>query len=53
MAPKLKEQLSLRSRRGAHWMTFDLKGDYAYVAPNKNSDEGQRYLTRAHTDPLA
>ena len=40
MAPKLKEQLSLRSQRGAHRLTFDLKGDYAYVAPNKNSDDG-------------
>ncbi|MGA8699706.1 MAG: hypothetical protein WB689_38945, partial [Xanthobacteraceae bacterium] len=40
MAPKLKEKLSLRSQRGSHWLTFDLKGDYAYVAPNKNSDDG-------------
>jgi len=40
MAPTLKEQLSLRSQRGAHWLTFDLKGDYAYVAPTKNSDDG-------------
>jgi hypothetical protein len=23
-----------------HWLTFDLKGDYAYVAPDKNSDDG-------------
>ena len=45
MAPKLKEQLSLRSQRGAHRLTFDLKGDYAYVAPNKNSDDGTRHLT--------
>jgi hypothetical protein len=40
MAPKFKERLSLRSQRGSHWLTFDLKGDYAYVAPNKNSDDG-------------
>jgi hypothetical protein len=39
MAPKLKERLSLRSQRGSHWLTFDLKGDYGYVAPNKNSDD--------------
>jgi DNA-binding beta-propeller fold protein YncE len=39
MAPKLKEQLSLRSQAGSHWLTFDLKGDYAYVAPSKNSDD--------------
>ena len=40
MAPKLKERLNLRSQRGSHWLTFDLNGDYAYVAPNKNSDDG-------------
>jgi hypothetical protein len=40
MAPKLKERLNLRSQRGSHWLTFDLKGDYAYAAPNKNSDDG-------------
>jgi hypothetical protein len=40
MAPKLKEQLSLRSQRGVHWLTFDLTGDYAYIAPAKNSDDG-------------
>jgi hypothetical protein len=48
MAPKLKEKLSLRSQRGAHWLTFDLKGDYAYVAPNKNSDDGTE-IFNAHT----
>ena len=40
MAPKLKDRLSLTSKRGAHWLTFDLRGDYAYVAPNKNSNDG-------------
>jgi hypothetical protein len=50
MAPKLKEQLSLRSQRGAHWLTFDLKGDYAYVAPTKNSDdETEIFNARTHT----
>jgi hypothetical protein len=48
MAPKIKEQLSLRSQRGAHWLTFDLKGDYAYVAPTKNSDDGTE-IFNAHT----
>jgi hypothetical protein len=33
MAPKLMQQLSLRSEHGAHWLTFDVKGDYAYIAP--------------------
>jgi hypothetical protein len=49
MAPKLKEQLSLRSRRGAHWLTFDLRGDYAYVAPSKDSDDGTEiFNARTH-----
>jgi hypothetical protein len=39
MAPKVKDRLSLKSKRGSHWLTFDLKGDYAYVAPNKNSND--------------
>ena len=37
MAPKLKQALSLKSG-GSHWLTFTIKGDFAYVAPNKNSD---------------
>src|SRR5262249_10046440 len=50
MAPKLKKKLSLRSQRGSHWLTFDLKGDYAYVAPNKNSDDGTEIFdARTHT----
>jgi hypothetical protein len=40
MAPVLKQTLALRSGRGSHWLTFTIKGDYAYVAPNKNSDDG-------------
>jgi hypothetical protein len=39
MVPKLKEQLSLRGKHGGHWLTFDLKGDYAYIAPEKNSED--------------
>jgi hypothetical protein len=30
----------LRSGRGSHWLTFDIKGDYAYVAPTKHSADG-------------
>jgi hypothetical protein len=49
MAPKLKEKLSLRTQWGSHWLTFDLKGDYAYVAPNKNSDDGTEiFNARTH-----
>src|SRR6266480_6984027 len=35
MVPVLKERLTLRSGRGTHWLTFDIIGDYGYVAPNK------------------
>src|SRR5262245_10452295 len=40
MAPVLKDRLTLRSGRGSHWLTFDIKGDYGYVAPGKNSADG-------------
>jgi len=39
MAPVLKQTLALRSSHGSHWLTFTIKGDYAYVAPNRNSDD--------------
>lgn len=48
MAPKLKEQLNLRSQQGSHWLTFDLNGDYAYVAPTKNSDDATE-IFNVHT----
>jgi 6-phosphogluconolactonase (cycloisomerase 2 family) len=40
MAPRFKQPLALRSGEGSHWMTFSITGDYAYVAPNKNSEAG-------------
>jgi hypothetical protein len=50
MAPVLKERLTLRSGRGSHWLTFDIKGDYGYVAPNKNSTDGTEiFNARTHT----
>ena len=50
MAPVLKENLALRSGQGAHWLTFDIKGEYGYVAPNKNSDDDTEvFSTRTHT----
>ena len=50
MAPALKERLTLRSGRGSHWLTFDIKGDYGYVAPNKNSADGTEIFDpRTHT----
>jgi hypothetical protein len=40
MAPVLKAKLKLSSGRGSHWLTFDIKGDYGYIAPVKNSEDG-------------
>jgi hypothetical protein len=40
MKPRPKDTLTLRSGRGSHWLTFDVKGDYGYVAPEKNSADG-------------
>jgi hypothetical protein len=39
IAPVLVERISMKSRLGAHWLTFDIEGNYAYVAPNKSSDD--------------
>jgi WD40 repeat protein len=50
MAPVFKERLTLRSGRGAHWLTFDIRGDHGYVAPNKNSDDDTEiFSTRTNT----
>ncbi|WGS18518.1 MULTISPECIES: hypothetical protein [unclassified Bradyrhizobium] len=48
MAPVLTERVRMKSRHGAHWVTFDIEGDYAYVAPNKNSDDATEIFD-AHT----
>jgi hypothetical protein len=48
MAPVLAERVSMKSRLGAHWLTFDIEGNYAYVAPNKNSDDATEIFD-AHT----
>lgn len=40
MAPALNRRLSLRSGRASHWLTFTIRGDYAYIAPPKNSSDG-------------
>jgi hypothetical protein len=50
MAPVLKAKLTLRSGRGAHWLTFTIAGEYGYIAPNKNSDDDTEiFSTRTHT----
>ena len=49
MAPVLKQTLALRSARGSHWLTFTIAGDYAYVAPNKHSEDGTKIFdARSH-----
>jgi 6-phosphogluconolactonase (cycloisomerase 2 family) len=52
MAPKFKEQLSLRSPQGSQWLTFDLKGDYAYVTPNINSGDGTEIFNARTRRPV-
>lgn len=36
--PQLAHRLRLKSGEGASWITFDIDGHYAYVAPNKDSE---------------
>src|SRR5262252_526954 len=48
MAPVLAQRVSMKGRHGAHWLTFDIEGKYAYVAPNKSSDEATEIFD-AHT----
>jgi hypothetical protein len=49
MAPVLKQTLALRSAGGSHWLTFTISGDYAYVAPNKHSEDGTEIFdARSH-----
>lgn len=50
MAPILKGKLTLRNGRGSHWLTFDVKGDYGYIAPLKNSEDGTEIFdARTHS----
>jgi hypothetical protein len=50
MVPQLKQRLSLKSEHGTHWLTFDIKGYYAYISPYKNSEDGTEIFdTRTHT----
>jgi len=48
MAPVLAERLSMKSRHGAHWLTFDIEGDYAYVAFKKSNADATEIFD-AHT----
>ena len=49
MAPILKQTLTLRSGRGSHWLTFSINGDFGYVAPYKNRDDGTEiFEARSH-----
>ena len=49
LRPVLKDTLTLLNGQGSHWLTFTIKGDYGYVGPNKNSDDGTEIFdTRTH-----
>ncbi len=50
IAPRFKQTLTLRSGRGSHWLTFDIRGEYGYVAPEKNSEDGTEIFdVRTHS----
>ena len=49
MAPVLKQQLTLRSGRPGHWVTFDIRGDYAYIGPNDTSNGTEIFSVATHT----
>jgi len=50
MAPVFKNRLTLRTGRGSHWLTFTINGDYAYIAPPKNSDDATEVFdARTHS----
>ena len=39
MSPLYKKFVKLQSSHRAHWITFSIKGDFAYIALTKNSDD--------------
>jgi hypothetical protein len=50
MAPVLKQTLTLRGGRGSHWLTFTINGEYGYIAPFKNRDDGTEIFdARSHS----
>ena len=51
MAPVFKQTLTLPSSSShPHWLTFDIKGDYGYVSPGKNSASAtQIFMVSTHT----
>jgi hypothetical protein len=48
MAPVLKETLALQGST-PHWVTFTIKGDYAYIAPTKDTgDKTEVFNAKTH-----
>ena len=52
MAPVLKRRLPLRSGHASHWLTFTIRGDYAYIAPPKDSNDGTEIFDVRHHVPV-
>jgi hypothetical protein len=44
----IKTVQTVPSGRGSHWLTFDIKGDYGYTAPSKNSADEPKSSTPEH-----
>jgi len=38
ISPKEKQTIKLHETSGTHWITFSIKGDYAYISPYLNSN---------------
>ena len=50
MEPIFQTALPLRNGHGSHWLTFSIKGDYAYVAPDKfSNDESRDFAVESHS----
>ena len=48
MIPLLKQRLTLRSGHRGHWVTFDIRGSYGYVAPENSDDKTEIFSVPMH-----
>ncbi len=52
MAPRFKQIMKLKTPHRAHWLTFSIKGDFAYIALTKNSDDETEVFSVASHRPV-
>jgi hypothetical protein len=48
MAPVLQQRLTLRSGHSSHWISFDIRGNYAYVSPAIIRDGTEIFSGQTH-----